>query len=135
MNDFALNSDPVVNNSHPSHRLFHPYPKSAMLTQGVYNLIIHNRYRRFTVEDVANLKHCSYLAAYRACRKLIKLGVARRILISWPTSDQHGRESMIHRIGVEYQDWHSNGVTYQEWKPLRPALQPKNRSDELVFEL
>ena len=133
MNDFALNSDPVANNKHPAHKLFCQYPASALLTQSVYNLLIHNRHRRFTVEDVANLRHCSYLAAYRACRKLIKLGVARRILISWPISDQHGRESMIHRVGVEYRDWHQGGITYQEWKPLRPEPEAMRRCEELQF--
>jgi hypothetical protein len=135
MNNFALSAEPIANNSHPNHKLFCQYPASALLCQGVYNLLIHNRHRRFTVEDVANLKNCSYLAAYRACRKLIKLGVARRILISWPISDSHGRESMIHRVGIEHQDWHKQGITYKEWKPLKPVLQPRNRADELVFAL
>ena len=134
-NTFSLSSEPTANNSHPQHHLFLPWTQSAKLTQSVYNLLLHHRDRRFTVEDVATLKHCSYLSAYRACRKLIKLGVARRILISWPISDQHGRESMIHRIGVEYTDWHSKGLTYQQWSPLRPKLKPQARCDELAFAL
>lgn len=114
MNDFTLNCEPVSNNSHPSHKWCLQYPKSALLTQSVYTLLVHNMGRRFTVEDVAVLKHCSYLSAYRACRKLVKLGVARKTIVTWPLADQRGQERTMHRVGIEFKQWHSEPINARE---------------------
>lgn len=114
MNVFALDATPVANNSHPQHKLFQQYSKSSKLTQRVYSLLVSNSHRRFSVEDIATLERCSYLSAYRACRKLIKLGVAKRIDISWPMANQRGQEKIMRRIGIEFQNWYSNGLKCQE---------------------
>lgn len=99
---FSLNGDPVVNNGHPSHKLFRQYSGSAKLTQDTYRLLVNSKTQRYSVESVASILGCSYLSAYRACRKLMRLGMASREFISWPTKT----EKPIHRVGVRYQEWH-----------------------------
>lgn len=118
--NLALNNDAVSSNKHPNHRLFRQYSASEQLTQETYRLLVASKTQRYTVEGIASILGCSYLSAYRACRKLIKLGVASREFISWPTCSSRAD---IHRVGVRYQEWHQVRL-------------PKDKcSVELSFEL
>lgn len=99
-------------------RLFRRHSASEQLAQETYRLLVSSKTQRYSVEGVASILGCSYLSAYRACRKLIRLGVASYEFISWPT-----KKKDIHRVGVRYQEWHEVRL-------------PKDKcSVELSFEL
>lgn len=91
----------VTDNHRSGHKLFRQYSESAKLTQNTYRLLIGSKPQRYSIESVASILGCSYLSAYRACRKLIKLGLASREFINWPT-----KKKPTHRVGVRYQEWH-----------------------------
>lgn len=78
-------------------------------------MLVANPYRRFSIEDVSRLEGCSYLSAYRACRRLTKLGVAAWVDVSWTVANQRGQEKIIRRVAVEFRNWHeSRGLKSQE---------------------